>query len=55
VNRILLTPTELGRETGLHRRVVIAKCLELGIPIFQGRIDRDLFKSKLSEEENKNE
>lgn len=38
-----LTPTELARETGLERRDVIAKCMELGVPIFQGRIDKTLF------------
>lgn len=38
-----LTPTELAREVGLERRDVIAKCMELGIPIFQGRIDKTLF------------
>lgn len=38
-----LTPTELARETGLERREVIAKCMELGVPIFQGRIDKHLF------------
>ena len=39
---IHLTPTELGREAGMHRRDVIAKCMELGVPIFQGRIDKTL-------------
>ena len=38
-----LTPTELAREAGLERREVIAKCVELGVPIFQGRIDKTLF------------
>jgi hypothetical protein len=38
-----LTPTELARESGLERRDVIAKCMELGVPIFQGRIDKSLF------------
>jgi hypothetical protein len=38
-----LTPTELAREAGLERREVISKCLELGVPIFQGRIDKSLF------------
>ena len=38
-----LTPTELAREAGLERREVIAKCMELGVPIFQGRIDKTLF------------
>jgi hypothetical protein len=38
-----LTPTELAREAGLGRREVISKCMEMGIPIFQGRIDKSLF------------
>jgi hypothetical protein len=38
-----LTPTELAREAGLERREVIAKCMEMGVPIFQGRIDKSLF------------
>ena len=40
---IHLTPTELARESGLERREVIVKCMELGVPIFQGRIDKSLF------------
>jgi hypothetical protein len=42
-----LTPTELARETGLERRDVITKCMELGVPIFQGRIDKTLFTASL--------
>ncbi|MBJ7520291.1 MAG: hypothetical protein JHC84_11390 [Solirubrobacteraceae bacterium] len=42
-----LTPTELAKESGLHRRQVIMKCLELGVPIFDGRIDKTLFLSSL--------
>jgi hypothetical protein len=38
-----LTPTELAREAGLERREVLSKCLENGVPIFQGRIDKSLF------------
>ena len=44
---IHLTPTELGREAGMHRREVITKCMELGVPIFQGRIDKTLFLNTL--------
>ena len=44
---IHLTPTELAREAGMHRREVIAKCMELGVPIFQGRIDKTLFLTTL--------
>jgi hypothetical protein len=40
---IHLTPTELGREAGMHRREVIVRCMELGVPIFEGRIDKTLF------------
>ena len=42
-----LTPTELARESGLERREVISKCMELGVPIFQGRIDKSLFMASL--------
>ena len=44
-----LTPTELAREAGLERRDVIAKCMQLGVPIFQGRIDKSLFLASLKE------
>jgi hypothetical protein len=50
---IHLTPTELGREAGMHRREVIAKCMELGVPIFQGRIDKTLFLCSLKEAQKK--
>lgn len=50
---IHLTPTELGREAGMHRRDVIAKCMELGVPIFQGRIDKTLFSTSLQEAQKK--
>jgi hypothetical protein len=46
---IHLTPTELAREAGMHRREVIVKCMELGVPIFQGRIDKTLFMASLEE------
>lgn len=42
-----LTPTELARESGLDRREVISKCTEMGVPIFQGRIDKTLFLASL--------
>ncbi len=45
-----LTPTELAREIGMERRDVIEKCMELGVPIFQGRIDRTLFEATLAEQ-----
>ena len=46
---IHLTPTELAREAGMHRREVIMKCMQLGVPIFQGRIDKTLFLSTLQD------
>jgi hypothetical protein len=46
-----LTPTELARESGLERRDVIAKCMEMGVPIFQGRIDKTLFLASLRQDE----
>ena len=45
-----LTPTELARESGLERRDVIAKCIEMGVPIFNGRIDKTLFLSSIRQE-----
>lgn len=47
---IHLTPTELAREAGLDRREVIAKCMEMGVPIFEGRIDKTLFLTSLREQ-----
>ena len=42
-----LTPTELADELNMKRREVIAKCMEMGVPIFNGRIDRSLFVTNL--------
>lgn len=44
---IHLTPSELAREAGLDRRDVISKCVEWGVPIFNGKIDKTLFLSSL--------
>ncbi len=44
-----LTPTELAREAGMHRREVITKCMQLGVPIFEGRIDKTLFLASLAQ------
>ena len=33
----------------MHRREVITKCMELGVPIFQGRIDKTLFAETLKD------
>ena len=48
-----LTPTELAREAGMHRREVITKCMQLGVPIFEGRIDKTLFLASLREARRK--
>jgi hypothetical protein len=42
-----LTPTELADEMNMKRREVIAKCMEMGVPIFNGRIDKTLFTTSL--------
>ena len=42
-----LTPTELADELNMKRREVIGKCMEMGVPIFNGRIDKTLFVSSL--------
>ena len=47
---IHLTPTELAREAGMERREVIEKCMEMGVPIFQGRIDKTLFLANVNEQ-----
>lgn len=45
-----LTPTELAREAGLERNEVLSKCLELGVPVFHGRIDKSLFLASIREQ-----
>ena len=44
---IHLTPTELADEVNMKRREVISKCMEMGVPIFNGRIDKTLFVSSM--------
>jgi hypothetical protein len=44
---IHLTPTELADELHMKRREVIEKCMQMGVPIFNGRIDKTLFMSSL--------
>ena len=46
---IHLTPTELADEMHMKRREVISKCMQMGVPIFQGRIDKTLFESSLKQ------
>lgn len=42
-----LTPTELADEMQMKRREVISKCMEMNVPILNGRIDKTLFQSSL--------
>ena len=42
-----LTPEELSKELGIERLEVIRLCLEEGIPIYQGKIDKTLFQAQL--------
>ena len=44
---IHLTPTELAEEVNMKRREVISKCMEMGVPIFNGRIDKTRFVSSM--------
>ena len=42
-----LTPEELSEEIGMDRQDIIRVCLEEGVPIYQGRIDKTLFQAQL--------
>jgi hypothetical protein len=42
-----LTPSELADQLQMKRQEVIGKCVEMGVPIFHGRIDRTLFETTL--------
>jgi len=42
-----LTPAELAEQLHMERGEVIGKCVEMGIPIFHGRIDKTLFETSL--------
>ena len=42
-----LTPSELADEINMKTREVISKCMEMNVPIFNGRIDKTLFISNL--------
>jgi hypothetical protein len=43
-----LTPDELSKELGIERQEVIRVCLEEGVPIYQGKIDKTLFQAQLA-------
>jgi len=42
-----LTPEELSKELGIDRNEVIRVCVEEGVPIYQGKIDKTLFQAQL--------
>jgi hypothetical protein len=42
-----LTPSELADELRMKRQEVIGRCVEMGVPIFHGRIDKFLFQTSL--------
>jgi hypothetical protein len=42
-----LTPEELSKELNLDRDQVIRLCLQEGVPIYQGKIDKTLFAAHL--------
>ncbi len=44
-----LTPTELASEVNMKRQEVIARCVEMGVPSFHGRIDKTLFIASLQQ------
>jgi hypothetical protein len=42
-----LTPEELSKEMGLEREQIIRLCVQEGVPIYQGKIDKTLFAAQL--------
>ena len=42
-----LTPDELAKEVGIDREEVICICVEEGVPIYHGKIDKTLFQASL--------
>jgi hypothetical protein len=42
-----LTPEELSKELNIDRQEVIRLCMQEGVPIYQGKIDKYLFERQL--------
>ena len=42
-----LTPEELSKELGIDREQVIRVCVQEGVPIYHGKIDKYLFQAQL--------
>jgi hypothetical protein len=43
-----LTPEQLSKEMGIDRQEVIRVCLQEGVPIYHGKIDKTLFQAQLA-------
>jgi hypothetical protein len=43
-----LTPEELSKELNMDREAIIKLCIEEGVPIYQGKIDKFLFQAQLA-------
>ena len=41
-----LTPEELSKEIGIDRQEVIRVCMQEGVPIYHGKIDKSLFQAQ---------
>ena len=42
-----LTPEELSEELGIDRDEIIRVCMQEGVPIYHGKIDKFLFQAQL--------
>jgi hypothetical protein len=42
-----LTPEELSKEMNMEREQVIRLCLQEGVPIYHGKVDKTLFAAQL--------
>jgi hypothetical protein len=43
-----LTPEELSKELNMDREAIIKLCIEEGVPIYHGKIDKFLFQAQLA-------
>jgi hypothetical protein len=42
-----LTPDELAKELNMDRETIIRLCINEGVPIYHGKIDKTLFQAQL--------
>jgi hypothetical protein len=42
-----LTPEELSKELGMDRDEIIRVCMQEGVPIYHGKIDKFLFQAQM--------